>query len=149
MKANNILTPDYLFDNTLNNSSCLQQATNPSLQCHAIDNYWLRTKNMASYFAPKIDTCSHVGIWESKKLLADVRVFPNPAKQTVSINLAKKYQQIEVQIVSQIGRLVQVHSFENISHIKLDLDGLEMGIYMLDVRLNNDLLVRRKVVVGD
>lgn len=50
------ILPLIQFDSTLNNTDCLGQIANPALSGHAIDNIWLRTLNMAQFFAPAIDT---------------------------------------------------------------------------------------------
>src|SRR5690606_11738509 len=51
--------PVYQFDSTLNNSDCLGQYANPATTGHAIDNYWLRSTNMAKLFTTNIDTTSN------------------------------------------------------------------------------------------
>lgn len=68
--------PDYLFEHTSNTTDCLGQVGNPSLGGHQMDNYWLRTTNMAAFFAPKIETCQTIGLDEKDR--RGFKVYPNP-----------------------------------------------------------------------
>ncbi|MGB3545488.1 MAG: alpha/beta hydrolase, partial [Saprospiraceae bacterium] len=58
LTAADSIAPPYLFDNTGNQFLCFQQVLEPALQCHAIDNFGLRTGNMAAFFATRVDICT-------------------------------------------------------------------------------------------
>lgn len=72
--------PDYYADFTTANLDCAGQvfANQPA---HALDNYWLRTTNMAAFFAGYIDTTA---VCTGTSSLADAldlgfEMYPNPA----------------------------------------------------------------------
>lgn len=52
--AMSLPAPEYRYDSTLNNAPCLTQAGDPTTSGHAIDNFALRTGNMASFFSTRI-----------------------------------------------------------------------------------------------
>ncbi|MCC7031041.1 MAG: alpha/beta hydrolase fold domain-containing protein [Chitinophagaceae bacterium] len=75
----NPLPPVY-FDSTLNTADCATQIANPALTGHAVDNYWLRTQHLATFFAPAIDTtaqCTPVAVSDPSQLVY-ASVYPNP-----------------------------------------------------------------------
>ena len=85
MIANSIPAPDYMFDNTTNQWNCLEQ-TNPNQECHGMDNYWLRTTNMATFFAPKIGACT-IGLNEPTLNPDHFSVFPNPVGSAFDVKI--------------------------------------------------------------
>jgi hypothetical protein len=82
-------TPTYLYDKTTNNASCLEQVLNPSTSGHALDNFNLRTGNMAAFFADRIDLSSDCLISATDPPVSthqDLRVYPNPVGDRLSIS---------------------------------------------------------------
>jgi len=147
MIANNVTTPDYLFDNTSNNANCFQQATTPSLQGHAIDNYWLRTTNMANFFASKIDSCSTVGITELETTINNIRLYPNPTTSYITIDLNKKYSKIRLTILSYSGQFVKAYNFSDSRLVYLDIGEFENGIYFMKITLFSTVSLYKKIIV--
>lgn len=147
MNANSLVTPDYYFDNTLNNSNCLQQATTPSLQCHAIDNYWLRTTNMATFFASKIDGCSATGILDSRNDALDINIYPNPTDHNLTIDLGENYSRVNLTIMSYTNQLVSVYNLTESRNVTLDLSELRNGIYFLKINLDNNTYLVKRIIV--
>ncbi len=76
----------------------------------------------------------------------EVKVFPNPAKDFISINIiSDKVESVEVSIISVDGRLVDARtSTDNI--INFDISGLSAGVYLAKVK-TKDGIVTEKIVV--
>lgn len=135
MVANQVLTPDYLFDNTTNNANCAQQILTPSLQGHSMDAYGLRTKNMATFFASKIDACVNVSIDEEIRGLRSISLYPNPANESIKIE-GSVSELSGFQILNMLGQdlspFISIIS-EDEKGILLDLTLIPPGMYLLRV----------------
>ena len=145
LNANSIPTSDYLFDNTSNNYNCLQQASNPSMACHAIDNYWLRTSTMANYFNTKIDSCVTVGQTEAISINSTVKIYPNPTKSITTIALNKKHEETKVTIRNLFGHSLFNSTYYKVETIKLDLSKLNNGIYIINLQLNKGIEINKLI----
>jgi len=145
MDINGIPTPDYLLDNTTNTWNCIEQA-NPSQVGHAIDNYWLRTSNMAVFFAAKIESCSTSTTEGISKPLHDIVIFPNPSSSDITIDLNENYNQVEITFVTLLGQFIKVYNFHNLNLIKLNLNELDNGAYLMNINLNNEITLQKKII---
>jgi hypothetical protein len=105
LATDDIPTSEYLFDNSGNTYSCLEQVVNASLGCHAIDNYWQRTSNMASFFADQIVDCT---VNSSSEFTTDtelVEIYPNPVKDVLNLRIARLDTEVRVRITDALGRV--------------------------------------------
>ncbi len=143
MVANNIPTTNYLFDNTNNNYNCLQQ-TNPAMGCHAIDNYWLRTKNMATFFAHYIDSCTSTGLNEIL-ISNNYQIFPNPTNESFTLKTENILRNANVMIINIYGENVKTISINSIE-TKIDVKDLSKGIYILELKANGFKSIKKMIV---
>jgi hypothetical protein len=65
--------------------------------------------------------------------IPDLTYRPNPTAGAVYIDLAREYRSVEVFVVSSSGQLVETYSFENASHITIDLSNYTAAEYFLKV----------------
>lgn len=122
-------TSDYQFDNGGKNYNCLQQ-TNSSMVCHATDNYWLRSSNMATYFATKMDTCTKnnsVRRLYSNKL--QIQVYPNPSDGLINFDFVPNGQSIQVKIFNTFGVEVFNQSLGSSGNATINMQHCKKGIY--------------------
>lgn len=96
--------PDYLAEITTNNADCATQMGNPALGGHQLDDYWLRTRNMAIFFAPKVDTIMST---RNLKPIVDVRIYPNPTTGTMRILLSPDAGLEAVTVCDLLGHIVE------------------------------------------
>lgn len=133
MQSNNQTIPDYLFDPTTNNADCFTQATNGALAGHAIDNYWLRTGNMAGFFAQKVEACEIVG-QEIPALKTILTVYPNPLKSGETLIIKGVLHKGErLSILNPVGQLLYSEVL-NVNSTSLEIElrsKLAAGIYYL------------------
>jgi hypothetical protein len=135
MAQNNIPACDYFFDNTTSNADCLQQAIDPNAVCHAIDNYWLRSTNMATYFAGFIDSCQVINQdtdLSGRKLAIDA-LYPNPANNKLYLKLSHHTGPIQIQCFTVLGNNVDISYQINQSEIAIDVSTFSSGWYYLEV----------------
>lgn len=138
MAARGLLAPDYLFEGTNNNASCFQQLLDPNLAGHAIDNYALRTHNLATFFAAKIGACA-VGSTQADQLPETVRIYPNPVTKGRDIWLLTSLERGDrIRLVGSDGRIWydQVVDTASAGPYPLDLSSgmpVAPGVYFLQL----------------
>lgn len=129
LDAMGFTVPSYVYDPSNNTADCFFQYTNPSLGGHSIDNFTLRTRNMASLFASKIDTTCSVGISEadSKGFLY---IYPQPSTDNFTLICSDEIQRL--QLFSASGALQKV-SWQKTGQSKYAVDTSELsaGMYLL------------------
>lgn len=146
MEVNGVATPEYLFDNTTNNWNCLQQASNPSMSCHAMDNYWLRTNNMAAYFAEYIAACTVAATTTMEDLSSWVSIYPNPASHTTTIAFKEAQPSVTLVITNVLGQIHHRQTQQNCKMITLDVEGWQPGYYQLLFEVGKQRISRKLIV---
>ena len=98
--------------------------------CHATDNYWLRSTNIATYFATKMDTCTknnNIQRLSSNKL--HIQVYPNPSARWLNFDFVPNGETIQVKIFNTLGIQVLNQSIGNSGNATLDMQPYKNGIY--------------------
>ncbi len=141
MQNQNQTIPDYLFDHTSNNADCLTQVGNPSLGGHQVDNYWARTTNMASFFAPKIEVCQTVGLQELNR---DFRIYPNPLIGN-KLRLEGDFKEGDIILINDLYGKTVYESLVLVDQMKvtIDMPSLSHGVYLVLASGIN-----KKIIVG-
>ncbi|MBW7866908.1 MAG: Omp28-related outer membrane protein [Brumimicrobium sp.] len=115
-----------------------------------IDNGSISTVNEAITNG-LVDCGSSAGI-ESEVLYEDqtVTIYPNPAQNFTNIVLNLKGQQnVQVDLVDMTGKVIGSRDYGMLDggqQITLPTLGLEAGIYLVNVRINNQLVSKRLIV---
>jgi len=122
--------PDFLFQTTSNNAECLEQVLNPSTGGHQLDNFWLRSTSLASFFAPNIgsDDCQELGVISNLNSVK-TQVYPNPFDEFLTIELSKAE---EVTLFNAQGKKVNDWNLPKGTSV-ISTTHLEKGIYFLHV----------------
>jgi hypothetical protein len=80
-------------------------------------------------------------------LLNAINVYPNPAVDVIQINRDKLVQVERLELFTISGEKVKdVLVQTNELHVKMNIQGLEPGLYMLRVSTQTDPVVKRVVV---
>lgn len=148
MIANSIPAPDYLLDNTTNQWNCAEQ-TNANQQCHAIDNYWLRTTNMATFFAPKIGACT-IGLNEPTLNPDHFSVFPNPVGSAFDVQIHGNFVSgDQVTLLSMNGSTLFTKNVDLTSKI-VTLHGAHLdlvdGVYLVQIKKAKGTVMKKIVI---
>jgi hypothetical protein len=99
--------------------------------------YWLRIDNL-------IDFPLSV---ESRKSIQDIYVYPNPAKDYLTISFGNiNYKTAFIKITDMSGKLISSDIFQNLSSVMVDMSGNPKGIYILNlsvdgVKLNKKICI--------
>ncbi len=145
LKANSLPAPDYLYDVNSNNLLCIQQLP-PNPNCHSIDAYWLRTSNMATFFASKMDSCEVIGMKEFNRENLVKSIYPNPAENWVQIDFQTTLKDVKVSVSNMAGILYSNQSFLIGNSVRLNLENLADGIYFIQIETEDGMAVRKLVV---
>ena len=91
-----------------------------------------------------------VNAYDFKESIANkisVEVFPNPFVNNFTVRLDTRSLEIEISIFEISGKLVYLEYFEDVTEIKIQgLDNLAPGIYALEIRANNETVLREKLI---
>ncbi|MBA2613546.1 MAG: T9SS type A sorting domain-containing protein [Bacteroidetes bacterium] len=90
------------------------------------------------------------GITENIARQNEIGIYPNPANTMAYLQLdLVKDQAINYKITEVTGKLMQQKSLNKISegYEKIDMSGLENGVYFISVELQNNLIITKKLIV--
>jgi hypothetical protein len=76
---------------------------------------------------------SHLGIDE-----VNVSIFPNPAKEKITIQLNQNYSKVDIDIFNDLGQLVKQIDQVNLNTIILDLKSFSKGIYHIRIKADDN-----------
>ena len=76
-----------------------------------------------------------VGIFDQNPIA--VKLFPNPASQSVNLDLGEIYPAVSIEMTNTLGQIVKAESFRNLQSTEIDVSTLNEGIYIV------------RVIVGD
>ena len=62
----------------------------------------------------------------------NAQLYPNPTKNTFTINFSQSYENLAISIVTTLGQIVQEKTFSNSSEINLEING-SAGLYFVNV----------------
>ena len=144
LHAQGLNAPSYEYDISNNTYGCIEQVSNPSLSCHALDNYWLRTSNMADYFAKQIDSCSTAS-QKQVKSTASFSIYPNPASSEITVSIGTKSEQFELILIDVLGR-TKHYEFRQTDTGQISLQGLAKGVYTLCLKIEDHTLFSKLVI---
>ena len=93
-------------------------------------------------------TSSPVTNVQLREKLNDLQIYPNPANDFITVDLAGLFNQIsEIAIYNVLGQ--KVKEFKNVEPLKdrLNISGLQNGIYNVSVRTDNKKLLTTKLII--
>ncbi len=79
----------------------------------------------------------------------DLHVSPNPVKELLTVKLTERQVGAStLRLIDLQGRARQEHKFQNLSVAFLDVSGLQLGIYVLEMSSEGGIVARKRVVVA-
>ena len=73
----------------------------------------------------------------------EIKVFPNPVKDFVSVDLFKIHDNIIIEILDVSGKQIIINNYKNTKDIKLNISELRTGYYLLKIRTNDVIYISR------
>jgi len=78
-----------------------------------------------------------------------ILVYPNPARDQVTVSLDRTYNQAIVQIIDVTGKVVKTESINNgTKNVSLELNELDRGVYFVQVLDQNNMISTEKLMVN-
>lgn len=93
-----------------------------------------------------INESTIVGLSSNSIQERQLNVYPNPAKESFTIDFEQKQNNIEVKIVSITGKLITTLYRQQADQISIDSKNLESGVYFVQTKLS-DKTYTNKVVI--
>lgn len=130
--------------------SCADQINSP---CHEIDNYTMRTSNMATFFASKITTnplCLPLITLSDdfEKLNQSIFVYPNPFNNEFVVD-NKLNKLLPYEVVDVLGKVIAI-GFLTPDENKLSIaKQLDAGLYFLKIKEKNNQLILSIIKTND
>ena len=76
-----------------------------------------------------------------------VQIYPNPAIESIQIDLGESYSDVSIQLLNIQGQVVRDWNFNALEKTTLDLNELS-GVYFLDIRSGGQRKVEKIIVTG-
>lgn len=87
-----------------------------------------------------------VAVNDPKNLFGNLRVYPNPASETVFFELSEPGSNLRFELTNTTGRLVRTADFSG-KVFRLERAGLPAGVYLFRMRAENGAVVTGKVMM--
>ena len=114
--------------------------------------YWLRIDaNELGTFNNLGEVCkgNFQGI-TSNNSLSEMRIYPNPAMESVNIQVASsKNEQVRLTISNLLGQVVYTEStqlYNGINYMKVNVSNLKSGVYVVNVKSNSGSTTQKLIV---
>jgi hypothetical protein len=97
------------------------------------------------------EACNIVGIDNINALSNKISLYPNPANGRFTINLEKTNQLIaNISLLDSFGRIhTEIYELENRKRINIETANLSAGIYIVRIRLENNEVIYKKVLINN
>ncbi|MEZ4884247.1 MAG: T9SS type A sorting domain-containing protein [Chitinophagales bacterium] len=113
---------------------------------HNIPDYGLITQEDTALVIIEVGTTSI----EANPTYPSLQIFPNPAKDLLTIevgtDLAAK-RNVELLIFNTVGQLKVIYPVSNVGTSKVNIEGLQKGLYIFQLKAKGEVLANGKVLV--
>ena len=85
--------------------------------------------------------------WAPQEFPAEVFVYPNPSNGVFFVELqSDEFMQIELKVVSLIGKTVKQETLEPNNRVQLDLTDQPKGVYFVQLTAGSDKYLKRVII---
>ncbi len=103
----------------------------------------MKTANVFSTSYSNTHYTAAVGI-KSNNLIGEVNIFPNPSSGLINVSTTLSGTKKSIEVFSMIGEKVYDSEFTD-SNIMIDLSNQSSGVYFINLKTNNQLIVKKIV----
>lgn len=75
----------------------------------------------------------------------NTRIYPNPFKNSLHLQLDQNTDEVQVSVISILGEVILNNKFFNTSEISLNLDQLKKGVYLVKLKIADNFITREIV----
>ena len=105
---------------------------------------WI-TNRLTWMDANMFGTCNDLGLVENDNT-NQIRVYPNPAKDDINLDLLDVKESSTIELISPLGQLLKKELISSNSTYKLSLEGLNNGLYFINVYIADSLSQSIKII---
>jgi len=95
----------------------------------------------------KLDAVDQTGVEENNAIESSLNIFPNPAKDNVTVRLVNGQAATEIRMIDNLGRIVNVNASSSNGGWNLNLENVSAGIYTVQVLNNTEVVAVSKLKV--
>ena len=77
-----------------------------------------------------------------------IKVYPNPAKENMTIELDQIYQDIYIETIDLQGNILGSDQYYNVKHIQLPYYNQPKGYFFLKITLNGEIIITKRVILN-
>lgn len=140
-------TGSYQWVDCNNNYSIISGETNQSFTATTNGNYAVIVTGNGCTDTSSCYAITSVGLQEAQQL-NNVLLFPNPIKNSVSIDLFKKYNNTKVTITSVTGQIISTNTYSDVRLINIPVNA-EAGFYFINILTDYDHSKTFKIIKND
>jgi hypothetical protein len=113
---------------------------------HSTDNLFLRTQNMVDLFATKIALSGNVptticsASLVNNDLLAELKLFPNPSSEFVSIEYGANVEAEEIQVLNSQGQIIYSSKTD---FATINTSSFSSGVYLVQLMTSSSKIIRK------
>lgn len=134
---------DYQWIDCNNGNTAITGATSQSYTPSANGDYAVIVTENGCSDTSICYTVTTVNI-DELNLNDQISIYPNPMNQHTTIDLGKVYEEVEIQIVNQLGQVVVNQKFESTEHINIELTE-DRGVYFFIIQTQDSRVVRKVI----
>lgn len=105
---------------------------------------------MVNAFQIRINVSAHIpdsATSISEQTFADLKIAPNPASDFVTVPLDDASQKHTIRIVNKFGQLVYQHEFETTEQVRISVEDLPSGVYIISTESEGGKFTRAKLII--
>ncbi len=95
----------------------------------------------------KIDISENILNTNESSFAAEVKVFPNPASEMVTVSLKNTFGKTFLEVYDTMGRSIKQVAFENKKEVRFSVENLQPGIYYLKIS-EGKMQTTKKLIVN-
>ncbi|MCW3078171.1 MAG: hypothetical protein JWO32_2780, partial [Bacteroidetes bacterium] len=121
-------------------------ATGSTLNGGMFGTYNVSPYKRTDVFITKLNA-TPVGVRENS-INEVISMYPNPSKGVVVLDLTRfTGHQVEVSVYNTLGQVVENKVYKTISHVTVDLASQPDGIYFAEVKGDDQILSKKKIII--
>lgn len=94
----------------------------------------------------KIDISNNILATTQNEFASEVKVFPNPASDFVTVSIKDKMENPEIKMYDIMGKLVKQEQFESGNNLQFSVSNLSKGIYYLQISSNGKEMSKKLII---
>ncbi|MGB3342654.1 MAG: T9SS type A sorting domain-containing protein [Aequorivita sp.] len=94
----------------------------------------------------KIDISENILAKGQVEFSSEVKVFPNPASDLVTVSIKDKMENPEIKMYDIMGKLVKQEQFESGNNLQFSVSNLSKGIYYLQISSNGKEMSKKLII---